>query len=540
MRGGELGAGRRAHFRPPSGGRWRPSARRSTGSSPRISPTRSAPFSPARIAGVTRVGLFVKLRDTGADGFIPAATLGDDYFRFEEASRALVGTRSGNAFRLGDARPRAARRGRAVRGRAAIRDRCRRRGGSPARGRGGPEPSRAAAASPPQAQPQTGRRARGDERHVRHSAASAAGRAGPFARARRSSAASWALPGLRAGPAVPLLSQARNDLQGLRRGPEPRPRRRRAGLSDAADRLPRRRRAGVLCRTNLARLAAAESRLLWLSVAVAVEPPAPAADQGRGGRPAMGARACTGSGGRERRRDRGRGRPGQRRCARATRRRSSSSIAPGPEPQGADGQAARGARLHARQVRLSRRPGRAGGPAHGRRRRARPARRGEAQRPRAAPLARLRPRDCARRDPRDLRGDGARDRRRPTTARRKIRRRAPGRGSRRPASIRRSTTSTSSPARSRRRDARAASTPAFSSSTPSAIARRVEGVVHPERGAWSSLSGRRSTRRASSTCRMITHMALDDLARRLKAASTAAGRGRSIASCAASGCARSL
>jgi ribonuclease R len=56
----------------------------------------------ARIAGVTRVGLFVRLRDTGADGFIPAGSLGADYYRFEEAQRALVGTRSGETFRLGD------------------------------------------------------------------------------------------------------------------------------------------------------------------------------------------------------------------------------------------------------------------------------------------------------------------------------------------------------------------------------------------------------------------------------------------------------
>ncbi len=55
-----------------------------------------------RIAGVTKVGLFVKLAETGADGFIPAASLGDDYFRYEEASRSLVGTRTGETFRLGD------------------------------------------------------------------------------------------------------------------------------------------------------------------------------------------------------------------------------------------------------------------------------------------------------------------------------------------------------------------------------------------------------------------------------------------------------
>ncbi len=55
-----------------------------------------------RIAGVTRAGLFVKLADTGADGFVPAATLGDEYFRYEETMHALVGSRSGATLRLGD------------------------------------------------------------------------------------------------------------------------------------------------------------------------------------------------------------------------------------------------------------------------------------------------------------------------------------------------------------------------------------------------------------------------------------------------------
>jgi ribonuclease R len=55
-----------------------------------------------RIAGVTRAGLFVKLKDTGADGFIPAATLGDEFFRFEETLHALVGSRTGETLRLGD------------------------------------------------------------------------------------------------------------------------------------------------------------------------------------------------------------------------------------------------------------------------------------------------------------------------------------------------------------------------------------------------------------------------------------------------------
>jgi len=56
-----------------------------------------------RIGGVTRSGLFVKLDDTGADGFIPAATLGDEYFRYNERGHALVGDSSGETYRLGDA-----------------------------------------------------------------------------------------------------------------------------------------------------------------------------------------------------------------------------------------------------------------------------------------------------------------------------------------------------------------------------------------------------------------------------------------------------
>src|SRR6185295_12995349 len=36
-----------------------------------------------RISGVTRAGLFVKLDDTGADGFVPARTIGADYYRYQ-------------------------------------------------------------------------------------------------------------------------------------------------------------------------------------------------------------------------------------------------------------------------------------------------------------------------------------------------------------------------------------------------------------------------------------------------------------------------
>jgi ribonuclease R len=55
-----------------------------------------------RISGVTRSGLFIKLADTGADGFVPAATIGADYYRFDEKRHAIVGDRTGETYRLGD------------------------------------------------------------------------------------------------------------------------------------------------------------------------------------------------------------------------------------------------------------------------------------------------------------------------------------------------------------------------------------------------------------------------------------------------------
>jgi ribonuclease R len=44
----------------------------------------------------------VKLDTTGADGFIPARTVGDEYFRYHEERHALVGATSGESYRLGD------------------------------------------------------------------------------------------------------------------------------------------------------------------------------------------------------------------------------------------------------------------------------------------------------------------------------------------------------------------------------------------------------------------------------------------------------
>jgi ribonuclease R len=55
----------------------------------------------ARISGVTRAGLFVRLSDTGADGFVPAATLGREYYAYDERAHALS-ARSGVSYRLAD------------------------------------------------------------------------------------------------------------------------------------------------------------------------------------------------------------------------------------------------------------------------------------------------------------------------------------------------------------------------------------------------------------------------------------------------------
>lgn len=56
----------------------------------------------AKISGVTGSGLFVRLRETGADGFIPISSLGDEFFVYDEARHLIFGRHSNHAFRLGD------------------------------------------------------------------------------------------------------------------------------------------------------------------------------------------------------------------------------------------------------------------------------------------------------------------------------------------------------------------------------------------------------------------------------------------------------
>ena len=44
----------------------------------------------------------MRLKDTGADGFVPVSTLTHDFYHHVEAAHALVGNRTGETFRLGD------------------------------------------------------------------------------------------------------------------------------------------------------------------------------------------------------------------------------------------------------------------------------------------------------------------------------------------------------------------------------------------------------------------------------------------------------
>ncbi len=56
----------------------------------------------ARIASVTRFGLFVRLAETGADGILPMRALGAERFRHDQKRHALIGERTRTTYRLGD------------------------------------------------------------------------------------------------------------------------------------------------------------------------------------------------------------------------------------------------------------------------------------------------------------------------------------------------------------------------------------------------------------------------------------------------------
>jgi ribonuclease R len=56
----------------------------------------------ARITGVTKFGLFVRLTEFGAEGLLPARSLGSEYFRFDERALAMRGERTGVTYKMGD------------------------------------------------------------------------------------------------------------------------------------------------------------------------------------------------------------------------------------------------------------------------------------------------------------------------------------------------------------------------------------------------------------------------------------------------------
>ena len=55
----------------------------------------------AKISGVSRGGMFVKLEETGADGLIPISSIGTDYLRHDPERQTLEGDRTGVVYRAG-------------------------------------------------------------------------------------------------------------------------------------------------------------------------------------------------------------------------------------------------------------------------------------------------------------------------------------------------------------------------------------------------------------------------------------------------------
>jgi ribonuclease R len=56
---------------------------------------------PCRITGVQPFGFFATVEELGGDGLVPAATIGRDYYRYDEASQSLIGDESGETYTLG-------------------------------------------------------------------------------------------------------------------------------------------------------------------------------------------------------------------------------------------------------------------------------------------------------------------------------------------------------------------------------------------------------------------------------------------------------
>lgn len=55
----------------------------------------------ARITGVQSFGFFATVEGIGGDGLMPARDIGREYFRFDEAAKALIGEQSGESYTIG-------------------------------------------------------------------------------------------------------------------------------------------------------------------------------------------------------------------------------------------------------------------------------------------------------------------------------------------------------------------------------------------------------------------------------------------------------
>ena len=56
----------------------------------------------ALIISLIKSGFFVELMDLFVEGFVPLATLGDDYYVYRERERSIVGQHTHRAFHLGE------------------------------------------------------------------------------------------------------------------------------------------------------------------------------------------------------------------------------------------------------------------------------------------------------------------------------------------------------------------------------------------------------------------------------------------------------
>ena len=54
------------------------------------------------ISGVIESGFFVQLEENLCEGFVPAHSMDDDYYAFDEATYSMVGKDTDTRFRLGD------------------------------------------------------------------------------------------------------------------------------------------------------------------------------------------------------------------------------------------------------------------------------------------------------------------------------------------------------------------------------------------------------------------------------------------------------